>query len=273
MPTPEIHSYDFPELVSDAVDVWDDNAEWWDDQIGDSNEFQTVLIEPPTHELLDVQPGERVLDIACGAGRMARQIADRGGRVTAIDHSKQFIERARERAADYGDELEFKVINATDMDSLLTLGEQSFNASVITMAIMDMAVVSTPIATLARLLKPKGRAVFSVTHPAFNSADFKLHATRGEADGRVSHQHRISISRYNTSYPYKGEGIGGQPAAQWYFHRSMSTLVTAWANEGFTVDAIAEPSIPESDTRNPNNISWGNLPDVPPILLMRLRLL
>jgi ubiquinone/menaquinone biosynthesis C-methylase UbiE len=203
---------------------------------------------------------------------MARQIADHGAHVTAIDHSKQFINRARERAADYGDELEFKVINAADMDALLDLGEQSFDAAVITMAIMDIAVISTPIAALAKLLRPRGRAVFSVTHPAFNSADFKLHAERGERDGRVSHAHRVSISRYNTSYSYKGEGVMGQPAAQWYFHRSMSTLVAAWANEGFMVDAIAEPSIPASDTTNRNALSWSNLPDVPPILVMRLRL-
>ena len=274
MPTPENYQYDFPDLISDAVDIWDQNAEWWDDKVGDGNDFLRLLIEPSTHELLDIQPGERVLDIACGAGRLARQLVDQGARVTAIDHSKKFINRARKRSADYGDELEFKVINTADMDALLALGEQSFDAAVISMAIMDMAVISTPIAALARLLKPDGRAVFSITHPAFNSSDIKPHGERGEIgiDGRASHEHRVSISRYTTSYQYKGEGIMGQPEPQWYFHRSVSTLISAWANEGFVVDAMSEPSLPASESTNPNAISWGNLPDIPPILVMRLRL-
>ena len=139
---------------------------------------------------------------------------------------------------------------------------------------MDMAVISTPIAALARLLKPHGRAVFSITHPAFNSSDIKLHAERGEigGDGRVSHDHRVSISRYTTSYPFKGEGIVGQPEPHRYSHRSISTLVGAWAKHGFVVDAMSEPSLPASESTNPNVISWGNLPDIPPILVMRLRL-
>ena len=101
-----------------------------------------------------------------------------------------------------------------------------------------------------------------------------MHGERGEidGDGRVSHEHRVSISKYNTSFPYKGEGIAVQPEPQWYFHRSISTLIGAWANEGFVVEAMSEPSIPGSELTNPNVIFWGSLPDIPPILVMRLRL-
>ena len=217
---PETYPYDFPDLISDAIDIWDQNAEWWDDKVGDGNEFLKLLIEPLTHELLHIQLGERVLNIACDGGRLAGQLVDQGARVTSIYHSKQFINRERKRSTGYGDELDYKVINAADMDPLLALGEQSFDAAVISMAIMDMAVISTPIAVLARLLKPHGRAVFSITHPAFNSSDIKMHGERGEidGDGRVSHEHRVSISKYNTSFPYKGEGIAVQPEPQWYFH-------------------------------------------------------
>jgi cyclopropane fatty-acyl-phospholipid synthase-like methyltransferase len=37
--------------------------------------------------LLALQPGERVLDVACGNGVMARRLALLGGRVTAVDFS------------------------------------------------------------------------------------------------------------------------------------------------------------------------------------------
>ncbi|MFQ6043062.1 MAG: hypothetical protein ACE5PV_19585, partial [Candidatus Poribacteria bacterium] len=42
------NSGDFPEFNAEARRIWDANAEWWDDKIGDGNEFQCELIEPAT---------------------------------------------------------------------------------------------------------------------------------------------------------------------------------------------------------------------------------
>jgi ubiquinone/menaquinone biosynthesis C-methylase UbiE len=269
---PAPQPYDFPDYVEESVAIWNQNAEWWDDQIGAGNEFQVRLIEPTTHDLLDVQPGEEVIDLACGAGRVARQIADRGGRVTAIDHADRFIKRARERSSGYGDALQFRVANAADFEQMLKLGKARFDAAVITMAMMDMAVISTPIAALSWLLKPGGRAVFSVTHPAFNSSDADLVASRTTNQGRTLPNHRVAISRYAESYALKGEGVLGQPALQWYFHRPIGTLIEAWTAHGFVVDAVREPCLaPRTDTDR-WRLSWNNLPEMPPILVMRLRL-
>ena len=49
-------SPDFPEFKDETVLVWNSIAEWWDDAIGDGNDFQTVLIEPATERMLDLQP-------------------------------------------------------------------------------------------------------------------------------------------------------------------------------------------------------------------------
>jgi hypothetical protein len=37
---------DFPEQADENRRIWDANALWWDDRIGDGNDFQSVLIEP-----------------------------------------------------------------------------------------------------------------------------------------------------------------------------------------------------------------------------------
>jgi len=89
---------EFPELAQENLEIWNANAPWWDDRIGDGNEFQTRLIEPPTERLLAICPGDHILDIACGAGRFARLMANLGGRVIAIDYSSEFIERAAPHA-------------------------------------------------------------------------------------------------------------------------------------------------------------------------------
>ena len=88
---------EFPEFADENIEIWDANAAWWDDRIGDGNEFQTHLIEPASERLLDISPGEQILDVACGAGRFARRMAALGGSIIAIDNSTEFLERARIR--------------------------------------------------------------------------------------------------------------------------------------------------------------------------------
>ncbi len=47
---------------------------------------------------LGVQPGDSVLDLCCGPGRVAVPLARRGIHVTAVDRTPLYLERLRERA-------------------------------------------------------------------------------------------------------------------------------------------------------------------------------
>ena len=107
------------DLNADVRRIWDANAEWWDDRIGDGNDFQLQLIEPATERLLALKPGETVLDVACGAGRLARRYAELGARVVACDFSEKFVARARERTPD-GADIEYRVVDACDSTQLLS---------------------------------------------------------------------------------------------------------------------------------------------------------
>jgi ubiquinone/menaquinone biosynthesis C-methylase UbiE len=160
---------EFPEQADENRRIWNANALWWDEQIGDGNDFQTLLIEPATERLLDVVAGDMILDAACGAGRFARRMAELGARVVAFDYSAEFIARARERTSSYA-AVEYHAIDAASAKALLALGSNRFNKAVCTMAIMDMPEIGPLFATLSRLLVPGGAFVFSVTHPCFHSA-------------------------------------------------------------------------------------------------------
>jgi len=57
--------------------------------------------------LLDIEPGMEVLDLACGHGRIANRLAGLGARVTGLDPTAVFLERARSDAAALGVEVEY----------------------------------------------------------------------------------------------------------------------------------------------------------------------
>ena len=54
--------------LNQAREIWDTNASFWDDYMGEGNDFQRLLIGPTTERLLELRGGETVLDIACGNG-------------------------------------------------------------------------------------------------------------------------------------------------------------------------------------------------------------
>jgi len=58
-------------------------------------------------ELLDLEPGAEILDCPCGHGRIANALAERGFRVTGIDASEFFLDRARAAAAERGVDVEY----------------------------------------------------------------------------------------------------------------------------------------------------------------------
>ena len=57
--------------------------------------------------LLELEPGMEVLDLACGHGRIANRLAKRGARVTGLDATPLFLERARLDAAARGVDVEY----------------------------------------------------------------------------------------------------------------------------------------------------------------------
>jgi len=56
---------------------------------------------------LELQPGARVLDLCCGQGRHAVELAKRGFRVTGFDLSEYLLGLGKERAEQTGVEVEF----------------------------------------------------------------------------------------------------------------------------------------------------------------------
>ncbi len=263
---------DNPALNSESRRIWDRNAEWWDDRIGDGNAYQVELIEPAQEQLVKIEPGTTVLDVACGAGRFARRMAGMGAHVVAFDFSERFIERAKQRTPADVTNIEYHVGDATNEAQLLAFGPKRFDGAVATMALMDVADIAPLFQALAQLLKPGGWFVFSVMHPCFETAERRMFIEMDEdSQGRIRRRGGVTVLKYLTPCSTLGEGIVGQPEPHHYFHRPLSVLFAAGFKSGFVVDGLLEPGF-EPGRGDGRSLGTENMPEIPPILVARMRL-
>ena len=265
MTTPDLN-----QATEETRQVWNDNAAFWDERMGDGNDWVRVLIWPATLRLLQPRPGERILDVACGNGLAARRLAALGVEVTAFDFAAEMITRARQRADDPAHPIDYRVLDATDEAALLSLGEQRFDAAVCSMALFDMADIRPLMRALARLVRPGGRFVFSVAHPCFNGGHREQVAESEDREGQLVTKYSVKISGYITPTIQRGAAIFGQPKPQLYFHRPLQELLGAVFAAGLVLDGVEEPAFPPDHPPGRNPLWWGaNFHEIPPVLVAR----
>ena len=120
----------------------------WDASLYANNGRFVAHMAESLVELLQPQPGERILDLGCGDGFLTRRIAESGATVIGVDTSPEMIAAARERGVDahlvHGEELNF---------------DGAFDAVFSNAALHWMKNQEAVLAGVHRALKPGGRFV------------------------------------------------------------------------------------------------------------------
>ncbi len=259
-------------LNREGRELWDRKAAFWDELHGDKgNLFHRRLVGPAVERLLALSPGERVLDVACGNGVMARRLAELGGEVTGVDFSPELIERAQTRNVEHDTPVKYRVVDATDESALAALGEGQFEALTCTMALMDMPVIAPLFRAAYRLLWPGGRFVFATAHPAFNTNNPIFTAELSDVGGELVMTHALKISAYIESIRKMGVGSPNEPAPHYYYHRPLYLLLGEAFAAGFVLEALEEPAFSEQDSFDAPELSWRKVYRLPPVLAGRLR--
>lgn len=124
---------------------------------GDYGHFARYL-EPGAMQFfptLAVAPGERVLDVACGAGQLSLPAARVGAAVTGVDIASNLIEQARSRAKVAGLVIRFDEGDAED----LPYEDESFDLVFSLIGAMFAPRPERVAAELVRVCRPGGRIV------------------------------------------------------------------------------------------------------------------
>jgi len=222
---------------------------WWD---ADADDYQAEhgdflgavdfvwcpegLREADVRLLGDVR-GARVLEVGCGAAPCARWLATQGAQVVGLDISAGMLRHARLGAAASGVSVPLVQASADQ----LPFADESFDVACSAFgAVPFVADSGAVMREVARVLRPGGRWVFSVTHPM-----------RWIFPDDPGPRGLTVAQSYFDRTPYVEVDDQGR-ATYVEHHRTLGDYVRQIVGAGLVLTDLIEPEWPEGHTRE-----WG----------------
>ncbi len=209
--------------------LWDRHSAWWQQTFteGADAEYEEQVLPLVEDNLKGAQ---RVLDVGCGEGQVARRVARSGTDVVGIDPSLSQVRTAHER----GGPPRFLLARAEQLPCL----SASFDAVVACLALEHVEPFEPAINEIARVLVPDGRFLLLLTHPLL------------QAPGSGWVENEGSGESYWKVGPYLPDDVAiDEVAPGVYFefaHRPLSRYVHAMGDAGLLIEDMTEPSPPSS---------------------------
>lgn len=175
--------------------------------------------------------GLRLLDLACGHGKMARELARHGAEVIGVDISAALLDKARSREQEHPLGIAYKYADAASPGAL---GGEVFDGVVCNFGLSDIDDLAGVAATVEHVLRPGGFFAFSIIHPCFPGWEAKG-ANPSWPPGRGY----FTEGWWLPDGPL--EGVRPRVGAN---HRMLSTYVNTLAHNGLVLEELAEPQPP-----------------------------
>lgn len=219
-------------MPEQAEKAYDEIAEWYSSRKEGSYEFKILL--PTILNLLGIIRHKDLLDIGCGPGIYAGELAKRGANVFGIDISRKMLDKARNNTETTNTKVELLKADV----HLLPFKDESFDIAVLILTILNAKIIREA----ARVLKSKGILLFSDTHPVIESKGKWESNIIGA--GRIVEDYFSQDKRERRIEPTQGKSIILK-----YYACTIEQCVNVFANVRFKILRIAEPR-PRIDVRN-----------------------
>ena len=209
--------------MAQAQARYDGYAEWYEQWIGDA---------PPliaAHAgLLPVVTGERVLDIACGQGRMSRYLAGLGADVVGVDISAAMLDKARAAGP-----RSIAYVRGDITRRPAWWDGRPFDGCTCELALMDIDDLAGTLSAVTTVLRPGGWFVASIVHPCLPGSERGL-SSWPPAEG-------YEREGFWTSPDHSPEGVRIRVGAT---HRKLSTFLNALLDARLEAERFVEPPAP-----------------------------
>jgi ubiquinone/menaquinone biosynthesis C-methylase UbiE len=202
--------------VSGFQEVWEQRAEEWV-RWARSPELDFGFWELNLPAMLELMPapGRLTLDVACGEGRLSRELARHGHRMIGIDSSPSLLTAAREADPT----LELLLADAAS----IPLEDDAADLAVASMALMTVDDVPAVVREVARVLAPGGRFLVTLLHPI---------DTWGDAGGSYFDE---------TTFDKEVVRAAGRMTFR-DAHRPLGAYFRALEEAGFAIERVREPA-------------------------------
>ena len=204
---------------------------------GDSS--HQFIINPIVEKLLGDVSGQTILDGGSGNGYWSRKLSKTANKVAGIDFTSELIAKAKERGVPAN--VTFEVGNLVN----LPFENNVFDIVLLNMVLMDIENLDRVVSEIARVTKPGGIIVVSITHPCFENPP-NTYSLLDETEKPTA---RI-VSKY-----FESGLVIDKPNQYQHYHHTLSEYFNLFAQNYLFVEKVEEPNsatIMQPDNSDPS---------------------
>ncbi len=217
--------------MSSDLDIWNNAAGDWSAKVTASDTLRTLLFEQSIKQLLPNLAGLKILDAGCGDGYFTELLTNKGADVLGIEGSEKMIHIAKNKHKD----LEFQT---ADLLQKLSFENNSFEVIFANMVLMHLSDIKMFVSECKRILKPSGKFIFSILHPAFNVPTMNLYKSLlDKLLGRTPSG--LARTYFSKNLDRRFESTIGHNLT--HYHRTLEEYSQILKTAGFFIEEILEP--------------------------------
>jgi 2-polyprenyl-3-methyl-5-hydroxy-6-metoxy-1,4-benzoquinol methylase len=193
--------------------------------------FGDAVDDPATAAVLSLLgpvTATEVLDVPCGDGRVARELARRGAQVLGADLSAEMLKRALRLEEATPLSITYMKVDATSPDAFMG---QTFDTVVCNYGLSDIDDLDGFLDVVTRVLRPGCFFVFSILHPCFPGWGSDVPGSWPPGGGYF-HEGWWQVQGHDLR-----RVVGSN-------HRMLSTYLNALAGRGLVLEQLVEPPPP-----------------------------
>lgn len=187
----------------------------------------------------------RVLDAGCGEGLFSQELEKQGAEVVGIDISPIMIKAAQQRKLNDHLILTFQLASIEEKD---LFPSETFDVVVVNMVFQEMASIEEAFQNLLVYLKPQGKIVISILHPAFDMNDSQKTALGLLSQGNLDHGRwtygifspYAEARRHERNYTFSENPVA-------YYFRPVQDYVNLMIRNDVVLSGFYEPTLSKKE--------------------------